>query len=110
MLFCVLFIWLFFLVKNPFFSVKMQSHTCVVDTNIIARWLQNYFQESFPEMIVSVENIVLKKKRLEIIAKTCPMNRKDLKCFLKKSQNEIAAVLKTNFNYDDDFILTLIYG
>jgi hypothetical protein len=95
-------------ISRPFLSIKMQSHTCSVDTNIIARWLQNYFKITFPDKNIYVEDVVFKKKKLEITVKIIPMKGKELKNFLKKTQNDVAAVLMTNFNYDRDFILTLL--
>jgi len=109
-LFTVLIPFVFVLVKKPFFSVKMQSHTCVVDTNIISRWLQNYFSTNFPDKNVFVEEVILRKKKLEIIIKVPLMKRKELKSFLKKAQVDLASVLMENFRYDNDFILTLLYA
>jgi hypothetical protein len=91
--------------KQRYYQIKMGVSKVLVEENIIADYIKNYWEEVFPNQLADLDVIIQPKGVIEIITKFPNQNSE---MFLEKIQNELGLLLAKKLGYQKEFILTLL--
>ncbi len=91
---------------HKYFTIKVRPFFCDIDSQIIGKYVKKCFEKVFKERHIDVE-IYPNNEKLEIIAFLPPKNEFEDIAVIEKAKEALKDVLKKNFAYEKEFLLTL---
>lgn len=102
----ILTVGLYFLNRRRYLQLKMKGYDASVEESVVRAYVQNYFEEMFPDASLSTDVVIKGKKQLEVLA-TLPTLQEDL---LETIQNELGILLHRRLGYHKDFLFTIRFA
>jgi hypothetical protein len=91
---------------HRYLTLKVKPFFCDVDSKIISKYVKKCFERVLREKDIDVE-VFPKREKLEIIAYIPPKNKFEEEELIEKAKEALKEVLKKNFGYNKEFLLTL---
>lgn len=84
--------------------VRMHYNPIEVDPHVVEKYITDYFQEFFPNVLSRTQVEVSKKQKLEITLFTAEIPEEDSEDFLLQCEHELGGLFRRVFDYEKDFL------
>jgi hypothetical protein len=94
--------------RGVYYKLCMGKKEVWIDPTVIRSHVKEYWQRIFPNDDVAVEVDLSKEQQIELFVEFPPIPEEKQLAALKQAENELGAILKKQFGYEKEFLLSVL--